>query len=131
MLLPTPCGAPGFMKAWEEDGYWYLHVSGGRVGDTFIEPEDVGPLVEPPRLLMEWTELESSAHGDGSTKFTRLAAGWLTFTVRYHRWQPADPAQPLIEFEVVMRYPTEDEFVNPEPPDWVHPDRWEDGWLIL
>lgn len=118
------------MKAWEEDGYWYVHVSGGQIGDRNIEPEDVGPLVEPPRLLMEWTQSESDRRGSGGTTFKRLESGWYIFTVRHYRWSSASGDE-RVEFEIVMRDPTVDEFLNPDPPPWVEADRYQDGWLLL
>jgi hypothetical protein len=115
----------------DDDGLWNVEAAGGRLGDRVIAPDTIGPLVEAPRLLLRWVEAEADAHGAGSTEYLQLQAGWIVFTIRRYRWQ-ADAGGPIIDYETVMRDAARDEFVNPEPPPWVEPERWSrDGWRIL
>jgi hypothetical protein len=115
----------------DDDGYWFATTAGGRVGSHCVEPESVGPLVEPPRLWRRWVQPEADARGLGSTEFTQWQAGWHTFTVRHYRWRADDGSQ-VVDYEIVMRDPAADEFLNPEPPEGAPTERWSaDGKRLL
>lgn len=118
------------MKASEVDGAWYVDTAGGHIGDVVIEPECVGPLLEPPHIILRWSEPHADAHGTGFTTFLRCEAAWVHFTIRSYRYC-LDRGKVTVEFETVMR-DGEGNLVNPEPPETVPSETWtREGWLVL
>jgi hypothetical protein len=110
----------------EEDGYWLIETAGGQLLGRAVEPDTIGPLIEPPRLVLRWVVPESDERGRGQTEFLRLEAGWVTFTVRVVHWQPL-AAGPGIAYEAPLRDPASGEFVNPDPPAGVWGEVWTRG----